>query len=590
MKPEGKQAEFIKLITDGAKYVLVEAPAGTGKTYCCIQATKALCENGCLLPFQKVLILTFSRNARAQLLKELSYFPSHDNIYKHVNVNNYHSFFKKYLDAYRDTIGIEQPLSVVDDDTFYEGLLDYATANSIIINPHINCETLDDYCIKSGKLIKLNAKSKLKKAQLKDAELFIKTAYGYTNSTGVICFAQFGCLIYKIINRLPEMAQAISHDYPVVILDEYQDTNYYQEAFVEAVLKKSRGIFFGDRYQMIYDFRGSTLERLNNLSALYPDLQKFEFDEYFRYKDKSDLVKILTDIRNDQIIDYSGLKSGGVISFSIDCNPQWRNIKKESSKRAQCTVFCKNTYFKIIKLVLALLRQHKSIAILCRENIEADKLANVFLDYRMHPKTVSDTKEMVLIGKHLKKCLCDYLAVNDIVSDILSICLLCTSSKHLGGETYDTISHMDFSTLKRKKKDEFAEIKKIIVSSQYASELHEKWNVIYSIIKQIISNGDVLNYSRTTFVSQCLKLVDATPDSIDKIMLQRQYTNSFTNISPGLYITTIHQSKGKEFDCVFVLDVDNIKSDRNVLYVSHSRMKESLYPVIVKYNGRNFER
>ncbi len=301
------------------------------------------------------------------------------------------------------------------------------------------------------------------------------------------------------------------------------------------------------------------------------------------------MVKILTDIRNNQSLNYSGLIHGEVISFSIDCNKQWRNIQNESSKKAQCTTFCKATYYKIIGKVSTLLKQHKSIAILCRENIEADKLANVFLDNKMYPKTVSDTKEIVLIGKHLKKCLSDYLAVNDIISDLLSICLLCTSSKHLGGETYDTISHMDFSTLKRKKKETFSEIKEIIVSSQYATELYVKWNVICCIIKQIINNGDVLNFSRMSFVSQCIKIADATPDSIDKIMLQRQYTNSFTNINPGLYITTIHQSKGKEFDCVFVLDVDNIKSDKNVLYVSHSRMKGSLYPVIVKYNGRNFE-
>lgn len=213
------------------------------------------------------------------MLKELSIFLTHDDIYKHVEVNNYHSFFKKYLDAYRDTIGIKQPLSVVDDDTFCEGLLQYATANSITINSCINCETLDDFCIESGKLIKINAKSKLKKVQLNDVELFIKTAYDYTNNTGAVCFAQFGCLTYQILNHLPKIAQAISHDYPVLILDEYQDTNYYQEIFVEAVLKKSRGIFFGDRYQMIYDFRGSTLERLNNLSVLYPDLHKLEFDE-----------------------------------------------------------------------------------------------------------------------------------------------------------------------------------------------------------------------------------------------------------------------------------------------------------------------
>ena len=61
-------------------------------------------------------------------------------------------------------------------------------------------------------------------------------------------------------------------------------------------------------------------------------------------------------------------------------------------------------------------------------------------------------------------------------------------------------------------------------------------------------------------------------------------------ITPGLYITTIHQSKGKEFDCVLVLDVEKIADDRNLLYVSHSRMKEQLYPVAVKYQGLKYSK
>ena len=70
----------------------------------------------------------------------------------------------------------------------------------------------------------------------------------------------------------------------------------------------------------------------------------------------------------------------------------------------------------------------------------------------------------------------------------------------------------------------------------------------------------------------------------EKQMLQRQYTNSFTNITPGLYITTIHQSKGNEFDYVIVADVSQLNEDKNLLYVSHSRMKERLYPISVTYN------
>ena len=166
MVPEGKQAEFIEKIKLNNKYIVVEAPAGTGKTFSCIQAVKALCDSNRLESFQKVLILTFSRNARAQLLKELSKFPLDDEIYKHIDINNYHSFFKKYLDTYRDTIGIEQRISVVDDEDFYTELHKYAHDSGISLDVSLNSTILDDFIFKAGTLICVNENSKIKKTNI----------------------------------------------------------------------------------------------------------------------------------------------------------------------------------------------------------------------------------------------------------------------------------------------------------------------------------------------------------------------------------------------------------------------------------------
>ena len=162
MVPEGKQLEFIEKVKSNNKYILVEAPAGTGKTFSCIQAVKALCDSNRLESYQKVLVLTFSRNARAQLLKELSTFSLEDDIYKHIDINNYHSFFKKYLDTYRDTIGINKKLCVIDEMDFYEELFSYAADIGVALNDKLNCSVLDDFIIEDGMLKCLNGKSKLR--------------------------------------------------------------------------------------------------------------------------------------------------------------------------------------------------------------------------------------------------------------------------------------------------------------------------------------------------------------------------------------------------------------------------------------------
>ena len=189
MTLEGKQADFINAVKANKEYIVVEAPAGTGKTFSCIQAVKALCDSGRLAPYQKVLILTFSRNARAQLLKELSKFALDDEIYKHIDINNYHSFFKKYLDTYRDAIGIQKRLCIVDDEEFIFRLYDFACERGISLDKGIQCTALDDFIYEKGQLISVNCNSKIKKAKYVDVEKFIKTAFLFAQTTGIICFA-----------------------------------------------------------------------------------------------------------------------------------------------------------------------------------------------------------------------------------------------------------------------------------------------------------------------------------------------------------------------------------------------------------------
>ena len=128
-------------------------------------------------------------------------------------------------------------------------------------------------------------------------------------------------------------------------------------------------------------------------------------------------------------------------------------------------------------------------------------------------------------------------------------------------------------------------VKNILIDFKEQRDLNSKFDCIKSIVSILKDNDYEINYSILFFIKRCLKNRDITKEKIDKIMLGRQYINSYSNISKGLYIMTMHQSKGKEFDNVFIIDVDNIKNDTNLSYVSHSRMKEKIYPIKLIYEG-----
>lgn len=75
----------------------------------------------------------------------------------------------------------------------------------------------------------------------------------------------FGDQIAKAVElagSFPEVAKALRERYPVVLLDEYQDTNVAQRVFLQQVWRGCPVTAVGDTRQAIYGFRGATLHNL----------------------------------------------------------------------------------------------------------------------------------------------------------------------------------------------------------------------------------------------------------------------------------------------------------------------------------------
>jgi len=220
----------------------------------------------------------------------------------------------------------------------------------------------------------------------------------------------------------------------------------------------------------------------------------------------------------------------------------------------------------------------------------ANRLSEIFFERNLHPRSVSDTAEMSRICKYIKRCL-EPGIIKQKVGSILSIAALCTMSKKIDGETLDELYLLDCRSLSRKRKPLLKQIYAIIAPYLDTESVDSSLQIIACTIDLLRNQESVtLNFSRQRYVEHCLKAKNLTPDLVDSIMMQRQYIDSFTNISPGLYITTIHQAKGKEFDCVFVVDIDDVTNEPNLMYVSNSRMKERLYPIKIQYSGVPYSR
>ena len=144
--------------------------------------------------------------------------------------------------------------------------------------------------------------------------------------------------------------------YKYIIVDEYQDTSYIRYLLLKEIINKTQAkiICVGDDYQSIYRFNGCNLNMFLN------------FKKYFGY---SKILKINNTYRNSQeLINVAG-------SFIMK-NKRQLYKKLKSNKRIDKPI--KIFYGKSLnKLLDEVLKKHKNILILGRNNFDINKYFNI---------------------------------------------------------------------------------------------------------------------------------------------------------------------------------------------------------------------
>ncbi len=93
---------------------------------------------------------------------------------------------------------------------------------------------------------------------------------------GRFVFGQFAAAAAQLVASTDSIASLIADKYPVIILDEFQDTDDSQWALVKALSKRSKTVYMADLDQRIFDYDARVdPERLNHLRA---HLGPAEFD------------------------------------------------------------------------------------------------------------------------------------------------------------------------------------------------------------------------------------------------------------------------------------------------------------------------
>jgi len=267
------EEQVFECIKNKESFVL-DAGAGSGKTWTLVQAlnyiletkSKELKNNG-----QKIVCITYTNIAKDEIIERTE----HNEL---IHVSTIHDFLWECIKRFQSELKVKF-LELLEEKLAKEqGALSKLTTRSVIGRKKSGLkiarykEAIENL---NSKTIKINYDN------------FSNYKKGKFSHDALIVIAE------KIFSSYPKIRKIISDTYPIIFVDEYQDT---QEKTVTILLNYLKGKqdftlgFFGDKRQQIYDTGIGEIPTEHNLKLI----QKTE-----NYRSSKEVIELLNKIRSD---------------------------------------------------------------------------------------------------------------------------------------------------------------------------------------------------------------------------------------------------------------------------------------------------
>lgn len=284
----GDDDEQLNFVFSKEQRILVTASAGCGKTKTMISKIAFELSTTPNLNFKKILALTFSVNASTKIKEDtkelLPNILENDNfdLDKKLDVANYHSFSTKLL--FKHGYLIHENLKNVEDFTIVPD-------NSSILNKYVIAtekRTLTDF----NEAIS-NVDTETVDALLEDYNGIIIDKFIPNN---IITFNGLLTLgNYLLAN--PNIKHFYTLYYPIIIVDEFQDTNYLAYKVIQNLIDDNKKVFLiGDDIQKIYGFIGAMPNLFEDVRKRY-GMTPIIFNTNYRFKNNQQMLKLDNYIR-----------------------------------------------------------------------------------------------------------------------------------------------------------------------------------------------------------------------------------------------------------------------------------------------------
>jgi DNA helicase II / ATP-dependent DNA helicase PcrA len=602
--------EQFNAVTADPGPLLILAGAGSGKTRTLTYRVAYLLSKG-VRP-SEILLLTFTNKAAKEMLHRV-----HDLTGVEPGRfwgGTFHSIGNRALRIYGDAIGLPKNFTILDADES-ESLLKQVveTENKLFFKDKTNPKPGPLFSVLS---LARNTQKPITETveryfpQYSEIKMMLPpfaAAYAEKKrAQDVLDYDDLLELWLDLLKKAPDVAAYFAQRFRHVLVDEYQDTNTIQSQIVDALAGHHQVMAVGDDAQCIYSWRGADFENLMTFEDRHPGTVIHRIETNYR--------------STPQILQLAN----GV----LDAQPKGRHFDKElraARKNGQKplvvqTIDDREQADFILKRTRNLIEEEGvapgEIAILYRSHFHALEIQLAFSRAGVPYQITSGVK--FFERQHVRDLIAFVQFVanprNESAWNRIAVLL-----PKVGDKGAQKIYAAAFDHAKLMQRDFVDALATDDVKTKVSKDAKDEWASFCASLKQISDvmrtgkpesvistaiDGWYSDYMKGEYADYIDRMEELKAligfasrfDDIAEMLSQISLMNGETSekhvdVPPDtVKLTTVHQSKGLEFDVVFVIGVadgmfpgrraieaDDVEEERRLFYVAVTRAKNELY-------------
>ena len=577
------------------------AGAGSGKTRVLTCRIAYLIEQG-VKPWN-ILALTFTNKAAKEMKERIAVLLDEESA-NGVWAGTFHSIFAKILRIEADEIGYDRYFTIYDTD------------DSLRVLKHIIKEHAVHNDVKPNSIF--NGISKAKNLKITPAEYaeiatskferivaeFYRPYQAYLKQNNAMDFDDLLLNTLLLFDKNREVLSKYQNKFHYVLIDEYQDTNVVQYDIMYRLAQARQNIcVVGDDAQSIYKWRGADISNILNFAKHYPYCKTIKLEQNYR-STKNILAAADSVIRNNKQQLKKNLWTDNEVGEKI-------KLYNFDTDREEA----QNIISSIAKRIGSV--RLKDTAILYRTNAQSLAFENACRLYNMpyiviggmsfyKRKEVKDVLAYLQILVNPNDNISLYRIINEPPRGIgeTSINKIGEYANQKGMSFLNALNHIDELNIKQTKT-----IKQIYKFRELVNKHTElvKQNAPFEHFIEYIKNTGIIGYYEeigTQEAEDRLRNIEQVINDLTEFLSIHQnqtlqdyleQTSLITDIDAKdltedrLTLMTTHSAKGLEYDCVYIVGMENdlfplssakeeadVEEERRLFYVGITRAKKEL--------------